>query len=62
MRISLEIQRKGILMYSKRSMGEQRKSSFIYAQINWETGVEMMLLKIMFASNMVAAGEPESEV
>ena len=48
-------------MYSKHSMGEQRKQSLISAQINWEPGVEMTLLKIIFASNRVEEGEPESE-
>ena len=33
----------------------------IYAKINQEPGVEMTLFKIIFASNVIAAGEPESE-
>ena len=61
MSISLWIQQKGVLVYSKHSMGEKRKWSLISAQINQEPGVEMELLKIIFASNRVAAGEPESE-
>ena len=61
MRISSGIQQKGILMYEKRSMGGQRKCSLVSAKINREPGVEMTLLKIIFAYNRVAAGEYESK-
>ena len=42
-------------------MGEQRKQSLISAQINWEPGVKMSLLKRTFVYNRVAAGAPQSE-
>ena len=42
-------------------MGDQRKQSLIYAQINRGPGVEMMPLKTIFASKWVAEGEPEYE-
>ena len=45
--IYLGIQRKGSLMYLKRSMGEQRKYSLISAKINREPGVQMTRLKII---------------
>ena len=48
-------------MYLKRSMGDKRKYSLISAQINRESGVEMNLLKTFFASNRVAAVEPDYE-
>ena len=50
-----------MFIYLKHSVGEQRKQSLISVQINWKPEVETMLLKIIFASNRVAAGEPESE-
>ena len=56
--ITSGIHQKGILMYSKRFMGDQRKNSLMYAQINWEPGVEITPLKIFF-SNRVTVGEPE---
>ena len=50
------------MIYLKRSMGEQRKKSLISLQINWKPGVEMTLLEVIFASNRVTVGEPESKV
>ena len=43
--ISLGTQRKNILIFLKRSVDEQRRQSFISAQINWEPGFLMKLLK-----------------
>ena len=41
-------------------MDEQRNLSVISVKINWEPGVEMTLLKRMFASNRVVVAELES--
>ena len=49
-------------MYFKRYMSEKRKYSLMYAKINREPGVEMILLKIIFYSNRVVSGEPDSEM
>ena len=59
--ISLGIQRKDILIYSKRSMVKQIKQSLISVQINWEPGVKITLLKRIFDSKRVTAGDTESE-